>query len=172
MKYLNIEDDQIRFAAAGQQLDDQIDLALTLHIEVSAEFADTSNIALLVDYVRWNEETPIVNDVIQVMHISLMTGNDALIPDVFALKQNYPNPFNPVTTIRYDIPENTHVKMVIYDILGRQVRTLVNRDHDPGYYKILWDGRNEMGKEMASGVYFYQIHAGSFHKNAKMIVVK
>jgi len=172
MKQLHVEDEYLRFAAAGSEIEDYNSLTVMLHMDISAEFADTSNVPVLVEYVRWNEETPLLNETIQVMHISLKTDAEGLIPDVFALHQNYPNPFNPVTNIRYDIPENSHVKMVIYDILGRQVRTLVNRDHDPGFYNVLWDGRNDMGEQIASGVYFFQINAGSFHKNAKMIVVK
>ena len=172
LKQLSVEDNTIRFAAAGQEIEDQTDLSIILHLTVSAEFADTSNIPLLVDYFRWNEELPVENQLIQIMHFSLKTGLEGLIPDVFALHQNYPNPFNPVTNIRYDIPENAHVRMVIYDILGRHVRTLVNRDHDPGFYDVLWDGRNDLGEQISSGVYFYQIKAGNFNKNAKMIVVK
>jgi len=172
MKQLHVEDDYLRFAAAGSEIEDYNSLTVMLHMDISAEFADSSNVPVLVEYVRWNEETPLLNETIQVMHISLKTDAEGLIPDVFALHQNYPNPFNPVTNIRYDIPENSHVKMVVYDILGRQVRTLVNRDHDPGFYNVLWDGRNDLGEQIASGVYFFQINAGSFHKNAKMIVVK
>jgi|ETNmetMinimDraft_8_1059916.scaffolds.fasta_scaffold00612_4 hypothetical protein len=172
MKQLHVEDDYLRFAAAGSEIEDHNALTVMLHMDISAEFADSSNVPVLVEYVRWNEETPLVNETIQVMHISLKTDAEGLIPDVFALHQNYPNPFNPVTNIRYDIPENSHVKMVVYDILGRQVRTLVNRDHDPGFYDVLWDGRNDRGEQISSGVYFYQINAGTFHKNAKMIVVK
>ncbi len=96
----------------------------------------------------------------------------AVIPGVFALHQNYPNPFNPVTTIRYDVPEQSHVTMEIYNLLGQRVATLVNGIQEPGYHAILWNGTNMDGAAMSSGMYFYHIQAGDFRAVKKLILVK
>jgi hypothetical protein len=94
------------------------------------------------------------------------------IPREFNLSQNYPNPFNPTTTIKYELPQQADVKLEIFDMLGRQVRTLVNRSHQAGYYIINWDGRDEQGQMVASGVFFYQLRAGSFVQTRKMALVR
>ena len=94
------------------------------------------------------------------------------IPDEFAIHQNYPNPFNPVTTLRYDLPEQGHVRITIYDMLGRDVKTLINEYQDPGYRSIIWDATNDYGKPVSAGMYLYQIQANNFLKTKKMILVK
>jgi hypothetical protein len=98
----------------------------------------------------------------------------AVLPKAFALSQNYPNPFNPSTTIAFDIPENkeAHVRLNVYNIRGQLVRTLVNETMDEGSYKIEWDGKNNNGRSVASGVYFYRIVAGEFSKTRKMVILK
>ena len=94
------------------------------------------------------------------------------VPEKYALHQNYPNPFNPVTTIRYDLPQESHVHLVIYDILGREVKTLVNSKEQAGYKSIRWDGRNNFGQKVSAGMYFYRIQASSFSKVQKMVLLK
>ncbi len=94
------------------------------------------------------------------------------IPKVFALHQNYPNPFNPITTIKYDLPKDAHVKIVIYNIIGREVRTLVNEKQSAGYQAIQWNARDNYGKQVSSGYYIYMMQAGDFHKIHKMILIK
>jgi len=95
-----------------------------------------------------------------------------LIPKVFALHQNYPNPFNPVTTIKYDLPKDTHVKIVIYNIIGREVRTLVNEKQTAGYQQIQWNARDNYGKQVSSGFYICVMDAGDFHKSQRMMLIK
>ena len=82
----------------------------------------------------------------------------------FKLFQNYPNPFNSSTIITYETVEEGNVTLKIYDILGREARKLVNRSQKPGHYKVNWDGRNNQGKEVASGIYFYQLTVGEAHR--------
>ena len=89
------------------------------------------------------------------------------LPASFELMQNYPNPFNPTTNIRYDIPKAAKVTLKIYDILGREVKTLVNTIQSPGQYTVAFNAQ-----DLASGVYFYQIHAGSFVATKKLMLVK
>ncbi len=95
-----------------------------------------------------------------------------LTPNKFVLHQNYPNPFNPVTTLRYDLPENSFVNITIYDILGREVRTLVNKTQEAGFKSIIWDTTNDYGKPVSTGVYLYKIQSGEFVQVKKMVMMK
>ncbi len=91
----------------------------------------------------------------------------------FELFQNYPNPFNLSTTIEFSIPKRVNVKLVIYDISGRVVRTLIDgKELEPGLYRTEWDGRSDYGEYVASGVYLYQLQAGDFISSKKMILTK
>jgi hypothetical protein len=90
----------------------------------------------------------------------------------FNLEQNFPNPFNPNTTIRFTIPKDGHVDLTIYDVAGRRVRNLVNAKKRANFYKIEWDGTNNTGDRVASGVYFYRLVAGKFSQTKKMIMLK
>ena len=110
-------------------------------------------------------EIPIVVQVVS-------TEPEHFIPEEFSLRQNYPNPFNPVTTLRYDIPENSHVTITIYDMLGRQVKTLINQTQDAGYRSIIWDATNDYGKPVSAGLYLYQIQAGEYMQTKKMVLLK
>ncbi|KAB2881295.1 T9SS type A sorting domain-containing protein, partial [bacterium] len=95
-----------------------------------------------------------------------------IVPAVFALKQNYPNPFNPSTTISYDVPEDTKLNLTIYNLLGQKVRTLVSGSQIAGSYKTLWNGTNDRGQTVASGIYFYRLETQSFIKTQKMLLIK
>ncbi len=90
----------------------------------------------------------------------------------FTLDQNYPNPFNPSTTIKYSIAEVTNVKLTIYDILGREVITLINSELHPGAYSMIWNATDKFGKKVTSGIYFYSLEAGKFTKTNKMLLIK
>ncbi|MGH7453199.1 MAG: FlgD immunoglobulin-like domain containing protein, partial [bacterium] len=94
------------------------------------------------------------------------------IPREFSLSQNSPNPFNPSTTIEYELPQQVEVKLLIFDILGQHVRTLVNQTQQAGHYAITWDGRNENGQQVASGTFLYQLRAGNFVQTRRMALVR
>lgn len=94
------------------------------------------------------------------------------IPSEFSLSQNYPNPFNPTTSIKYAISENARVNLVVYNILGQAVRTLVNAEQESGYYTVRWDGTNDFGGKVSSGIYIYRISAGNFTSTVKMNLLK
>ena len=89
------------------------------------------------------------------------------IPTSYALSQNYPNPFNPSTTINFALPSPNHVKLAIYDAAGRKVKEVVNRDYEAGDHSVKFDASN-----LASGIYFYRIEAGSFVESKKMVLLK
>jgi hypothetical protein len=97
------------------------------------------------------------------------------LPKAFALAQNYPNPFNPSTTISYSIPETSNqvgVKLSVFNIRGQLVRTLVDQTQGAGTYNVNWDGTDDRGRQIGSGVYFYRIQAGDFVSTRKMVVLK
>ena len=94
-------------------------------------------------------------------------NDPAAIPSDFALLGNYPNPFNPTTTLSFDLPVTSHVNLTIYDILGRQVATLVNGRRNPGTHQITFDGSH-----LSSGIYFYELSTGNYHAVRKAILLK
>ncbi len=101
-------------------------------------------------------------------YYSLNTEHDHyIIPKEFTLYQNYPNPFNPTTTIQYELPQRSDVQITIYDLLGREVTTLVSQTQDAGYKSVQWNA-----SQVSSGMYFYQIRAGNYLQTKKMVVLK
>jgi hypothetical protein len=110
---------------------------------------------------------PTPQSVVKVEEIE--SGN---LPSNFNLKQNYPNPFNPITTIEFALPRSGHVRISIYNTLGRQVRVLVNEPLPAGEYRITWNGRDFRGNQVASGIYLYRLEAGDFIVTKKMVLLK
>jgi glucuronoarabinoxylan endo-1,4-beta-xylanase len=94
------------------------------------------------------------------------------LPDTFHLYQNYPNPFNPTTTFRFTIPVTADASLIVYNILGQKVRTLINKTVAAGDYYIAWDGKNEAGNAVASGIYFYRLQAKEFMAVKKCILLR
>lgn len=92
-------------------------------------------------------------------------------PSSFSLMQNYPNPFNPATTIAYYLPKTTTVTLKVYDLLGREIKTLVNEKQSIGFKTAVWDGRNNSGVEVASGIYIYQLQLEHNHRMAKKMIL-
>ena len=102
----------------------------------------------------------------------VLTVDESMVPEVFALHQNYPNPFNPTTTINYDIPESQVVSIMIYDIMGREVRSLLNEFQEVGYRSVRWDATDNFGRAVSAGMYVYTIQAGDFRQVRKMVLLK
>ena len=90
----------------------------------------------------------------------------------YYLSNNYPNPFNPVTTINYQIPENTHVQISVYNILGQKVKILMNKKQETGQYTIQWDGLNTKTEQVGSGVYFIIFKTDNYTKIQKMVLLR
>ena len=103
---------------------------------------------------------------------TLEKSKTILIPDAFSLHQNYPNPFNPVTSLKYDLPEEAQVALTIYDLMGREVTQLVNTTQEAGYKSVQWNSKDSFGKPVSAGVYLYQIRAGEFVQTKKMVLLK
>ncbi|MEJ2617986.1 MAG: pectinesterase family protein, partial [Ignavibacteriaceae bacterium] len=119
-------------------------------------FSKNSNPGFAYDWIPSNPVTSVKDD-----------ENINQVPLNFQLFQNYPNPFNPSTTIKYGIPQSSHVKIILYDILGREVATIVNEVKNAGYYTVKFNASS-----LASGVYFYRIEAGNFVQVKKMMLLK
>ena len=100
-------------------------------------------------------------------HLITNTKKKLSVPNRFKLWQNYPNPFNPATKIKFALPKSGFTKIVIYDLLGRETRTLINQEVEAGYHELLFDASN-----LSGGVYFYKIESGEFQQTKKMIVLK
>jgi hypothetical protein len=93
-------------------------------------------------------------------------------PEVYALGNNYPNPFNPATTIKYQLPEATDVRLEIFNVVGQVVRTLIADPQNAGRYTVQWDAANDSGQPLSSGIYFYRLQAGEFQEVNKMLLLK
>ena len=102
----------------------------------------------------------------------LKASDEDVIPDEFALHSNYPNPFNPTTTISYDLPEQAQITLGIYDLLGKRIKTLVHQSQDAGKQIVMWDGTDDVGRQVSAGVYLYRIQAGQFAQTRKMLFLK
>jgi hypothetical protein len=107
-----------------------------------------------------------------VFEITNSVADPEPVPPRYELMPNYPNPFNPSTTIRYRIASREHVELVVYDVSGALVRTLVNESRPGGSYSLEWDGRGDRGTTVGSGVYFYRLIAGEFSDARKMTLVR
>ena len=103
---------------------------------------------------------------------TIMLSASKPVPTEFSLSQNYPNPFNPETSFAFDLPTPADVNLEIYNILGQRVINLVDEYRDAGHYEVSWNGQDETGTAVASGVYFYRISAGDFKDIKKMVLMK
>jgi hypothetical protein len=115
--------------------------------------------------VTWENTTPVPTAVED--DLSILT-----LPTEFELSQNYPNPFNPATTVTYSVPKREYVDLRVYNILGQQVITLVNEYQAAGIHSIVWVGKDQNGKAVATGIYFYRIRAGDYIETKKMMLLK
>ncbi|MCB0264062.1 MAG: T9SS type A sorting domain-containing protein [Calditrichaeota bacterium] len=101
-----------------------------------------------------------------------INSSENVIPENFVLMQNYPNPFNPTTRIRYGLPRSETVELIIYSMNGQKLCTLVSGEKTAGFHTVEWNGTNDSGEKVASGIYIYRIHAGAFSKAKKIILMK
>jgi 1,4-alpha-glucan branching enzyme len=104
--------------------------------------------------------------------VTNINNDSEIVPLSYRLSQNYPNPFNPSTTVQFELPRLSKVNLVIFDLLGRKVKTLVNKSVAPGKYEVQWNGRNESGVPVSSGIYILHFRAGKFEQNRRIILLK
>jgi hypothetical protein len=103
---------------------------------------------------------------------TLKLSKEEIVPLTFMVQQNYPNPFNPETVIKYSIPENEKVEIVIYNSLGQKVKTLVSKNQEAGFYELVWNATNDYGNNVGSGIYFYRVKAGRYVAIKKMVLLR
>ena len=104
--------------------------------------------------------------------VNIDSKEPSIVYNGFYLYPAYPNPFNPITTLRYDLPEDAMVNITIYDMMGRQVSTLVSSQQNAGYKSIRWNATNDAGSPVSAGLYLYMIQAGEFRQTKKMVLLK
>jgi hypothetical protein len=111
-------------------------------------------------------------EIFQDLLVDFVEGEPASQPGKWDLAQNYPNPFNPSTSILYSLAEKAYVEMKIHDILGREIRTLFAGDQTAGSHRTEWDGLNDRGGRVPSGIYFYTLNAKGFRETRKLVMLK
>ena len=141
-----------------------------------AAFMTDLNLSLWnIDYIveSTDEEfTVISQEGVFVFQNTSLSIDGKIIPEAFVLHQNYPNPFNPITSLRYDLPEDGLVNITIYDMMGRIVKTLVNSSQTAGYKSVQWFATNDRNEPVSAGLYLYTIQAGKFRQTKKMVLLK
>jgi len=148
---------KVRFDVVGSFVTDSIKFRVNPPFTTALTTVNDSTVALVN-----NTTFSIINPTL------VGTGNNVSeLPKEFKLYENYPNPFNPTTTIKYDIANNSFVKLVVYDLSGKEIETLVSNNMQAGSYEATWSGSN-----YASGVYFARIEAGSYRHIIKMLMIK
>ena len=120
----------------------------------------------------WDWWWTIDNVIIKGDLLTGVTKNENKIPSTYALSQNYPNPFNPSTKIKFDIPKSSYVKLIVYDILGREIKILVNEKLNAGKFEVNWPAPTGDGSDYPSGVYFYKLITDDFVDVKKMVLIK
>ena len=151
--------------------DDNLDIQVTFDATELEEGTYTATLSV----TGWDINHDVGQVDIPVTFFVTMTGIDeeaTSLPVEFALSQNYPNPFNPATEIKFALPENAHVKIEIFNVLGQKVRTLVDAHMDAGYQSIVWDGTDRSGRSVSSGVYLYRMQAADKTFTKKMLMLK
>ena len=113
-----------------------------------------------------------LNNLSQSGPTAVVDVDETLIPSEYVLYQNHPNPFNPTTTIGYELPKSTGAVLKIYDLLGQEVRTLVNETQTAGYRSVTWDGKDNLRQSVSSGVYVYRLETSEFVKTRKLLLIK
>ncbi len=164
-------DDKYAFAVGS--FDKQV-ISLTADTVLQTFTAGGTNVAAAPDGSKFYV-TDSYNGTVRVYKMTGSTGvrnDNAVQPSGYELLQNYPNPFNPSTTIEFRLPARSNVQIKIYDALGRLVRNLVSGEEAAGSHQFVWDGRNDSGLQMPSGVYFYQLRTDKFAAAKRMLYLK
>ena len=130
------------------------------------------NIAIESSITSSFTETKMEIDYVRVYEASTLSNQTETVPVYFNAVQNFPNPFNPLTTLKYDLLEDSFVEITIYDMLGNVVNNLVNQNQMQGYKSVQWNATNNQGQPVSTGLYFYTIQAGDFIQTKKMLLLK
>lgn len=133
----------------------------------------TYNSSLIIGS-RFDDNPQFNNGSVQFYDLGLLIPESIknYLPTTFALLSNYPNPFTQATTIYYNLPFKTHVNISIYDVSGKKIIDMVNKEEEAGYYQVIWIGQNSSGKIVSPGIYIYQMNTQGFSRTKKMVLIK
>lgn len=145
-------------------------------LDSSASYVLCSSAGASTPYGQSSSASYVVWSGIKRLRLRLMSDVETqpsaiALPSEFQLRQNHPNPFNPETRIELDLPVPSRVALRVFDVRGRLIRTLANGNYAAGRHSIPWDGKNDAGDLVSSGVYFYQLEAGGFLATRRMLLV-
>jgi len=130
------------------------------------------NIAIEPSIASSFTETEMELDYVRIYETSILSNQAETVPNDFNVFQNYPNPFNPVTSLSYDLLEDSYVSVTIYDMLGNVIKNLVNANQSSGYKSVQWNATNDRNESVSAGLYLYTIQAGEFRQTKKMVLLK
>jgi hypothetical protein len=140
---------------------------LTFRMYGTEQDGDTAYVVIYTN----DPMAPVVNvEVIRDVVVGI--NQPGKVPEVFDVKQNYPNPFNPITIIKYQLPRTSELELQIFNVLGQRVKTLVKGKVQAGYYEAVWNGCNDLGQQVSSGIYIYRFKAADYQKTLKLILLK
>jgi len=158
----NTEKERVRIALAGAQSQTSgSGNILYLHIKTTGE------VQFSLDHVVINGHTLTPKSPLEIM-----TQVEPVTPLVYALHPNQPNPFNPETVIRYEIPEASDVYLIIYNVMGQQIRTLISAQQKAGVHQVIWDAKDNFGRNVSTGIYFIRMESNAFQQTRKMLLLK
>ena len=143
-----------------------------LYTYVDDQVSNDATYWYMLGLADFSDSLPLFGPISVTIRTAVEGENEFTGPTSYQLSQNYPNPFNPETTIRYQLPERSPVSLVVYNLLGQRVRTLVEETKEAGFHQVRWDGRDEWGRTVASGIYFYHMRAGPYSEGKKMTLLK
>lgn len=168
----NFGEFEVDDGSGGLRVDDLSD-AFIGNLDSTYGMGDHIDEIIAFQYFSFGNNKIIPRDTLDVIGHSVGIGDIAQVaPDKFTLKQNYPNPFNPSTTISYQVPRSGEFSLVIYNVLGQKVRQLVNGPHTTGLHQVQWNGRDDFGNRVGSGIYFYRLTGDGVSLVKKMILMK
>ena len=171
------EDTTVAFCIEVEDIDSELSYSWYVNLELQTETTDSLNYEFTepgdfnIDALASDGEY----EVGQTWLVHVLEGvisDPVLIPQITNLQQNFPNPFNPVTNINYSLVEAGKVKIEIFNIKGEKIRTLVDENKNVGYHSAIWNGKDNSGKTVASGMYFYNMVTNEYHRIRKMILLK
>ena len=163
----NADSSQVLFAIAGLGLKDDHGAAPEAPLlTFEADLGNHGEQTVTLDYTLWNT----LGEPIESATLFLEIEN--ILPRQYALHQNYPNPFNPVTTIRYELPRPAKTVLLVYNVVGQEVVRLVDELLIPGYHQTIWDGRDQAGRQVASGIYIVRLTTPVWSQTMKMVLLK
>ena len=148
---------QVIFVDQNSYLDNDVQPGVEYFYRITSLYGDSHSVP-----------SQVISAMISVMDV-IESDN---IPNSYSLKQNYPNPFNPITTLKYGLPEDSFVSIIIYNLKGNVINELVNTKQSSGFHSISWNATNNLGQPVSAGMYIYTIQAGNFRETRKMILLK